>query len=138
MISSNTLQFQYFWDFNKCLQVIFSQLSFKNFWLCLLVARLFWLKIIKNYFKSPLKVCELKVWVRKGSLISISSESSKIYLLIKVLYRPIWFNDIQTMFIVPRSECLLMLLAAVQLYNVSVLRSLGMKYFSFVNVSISV
>ena len=28
----------------------------------------------------------------KGSLISISSESSKIHLLIKVLYRPIWFN----------------------------------------------
>ena len=36
MISSNTLQFQYFWDFNKCLQVIFSQLSFENFWLYLL------------------------------------------------------------------------------------------------------
>ena len=28
----------------------------------------------------------------KGSLISISSESSKIHLLIKVLCRPIWFN----------------------------------------------
>ena len=28
----------------------------------------------------------------KGSLISISSESSKIHLLIKVLYRHIWFN----------------------------------------------
>ena len=31
----NTLQFQYFWDFNKCLQAIFSQLSFENFWLYL-------------------------------------------------------------------------------------------------------
>ena len=28
----------------------------------------------------------------KGSLTSISSESSKIYLLIKVLYRPFWCN----------------------------------------------
>ena len=28
MISSNTLQFQNFWDFNKCLQAIFTQLSF--------------------------------------------------------------------------------------------------------------
>ena len=33
MIPSNTLQFQYFWDFNKFLQAIFSQLSFENFWL---------------------------------------------------------------------------------------------------------
>ena len=32
----NTVQFQYFWDFNKCLQAIFSQLSFQNFWLYLL------------------------------------------------------------------------------------------------------
>ena len=31
-----TLQFQYFWDFNKCFQVIFSQLLFENFWLYLL------------------------------------------------------------------------------------------------------
>ena len=30
--------------------------------------------------------------VSKESLISISSESSKIHLLIKVLYRPTWFN----------------------------------------------
>ena len=61
MISSNTLQFQYVWNFNKCLQAIFSQLSFENFWLYLLDAILFSLKIIKNYYKSPLKVCELKV-----------------------------------------------------------------------------
>ena len=59
-----TLQFQYFWDFNNCPQAIFSQLSFENFWLYLLGARLFWLKIIKNYYKSPLKVCELKAWVK--------------------------------------------------------------------------
>ena len=32
----SSLQFQYFWDFNKCLPKIFSQLSFGNFWLHLL------------------------------------------------------------------------------------------------------
>ena len=31
-----TLQFQYFWDFNKCLREIFSQLNFKTFLLYLL------------------------------------------------------------------------------------------------------
>ena len=46
MISGNTLQF--------------SQLSFESFGY-LLRAGLFCLKIIKNYYKSPLKVCELKV-----------------------------------------------------------------------------
>ena len=35
-IPSNTLQFQYFWDFDKCLRAIFFQLSFENFWLYLL------------------------------------------------------------------------------------------------------
>ena len=40
-ISSNTLQFQYFWCFNKCLQATFSQLRFEHFWLYLLGARLF-------------------------------------------------------------------------------------------------
>ena len=62
MIPSNTSQFQYFWDFNKCLWAIFSQLSFENsgyFWL-----RFLWLKIIKNHYKLPLKVCELKVWFK--------------------------------------------------------------------------
>ena len=56
--------FQYFWDFNKCPQAIFSKLSFENFWLYLLGARLFWLKIIENCCKSFLKVCELNVWVK--------------------------------------------------------------------------
>ena len=32
----NTLQFQYFWDFNKCFRAIFFQLSLKNFYLYLL------------------------------------------------------------------------------------------------------
>ena len=41
MILSNTLQFQYLWDFNKFLQAIFSQLSFDDFWLYLLGDRLF-------------------------------------------------------------------------------------------------
>ena len=55
MISSNTLQFQYFWDFNKFLQAIFSQLSFENFWLYLLGAMLFWHKIIKIIISHLLK-----------------------------------------------------------------------------------
>ena len=55
MISSDTLQFQYFWDFNKYLQAIFVQLSFENFLLYLLGARLFWLKIIKNVISHLLK-----------------------------------------------------------------------------------
>ena len=64
MISGNTLQFQYFWDFNNCLLVIFSQLNFENFWLYLLGTRLFWLKIVKKNYNSTLKVCELTVWVK--------------------------------------------------------------------------
>ena len=61
MISGNALQFQYYWDFSKCLQAIFFQLIFENVWLYLLDARLLSLKIIKNHYKSLLKVCELKV-----------------------------------------------------------------------------
>ena len=41
MISSNFLQLQYFWDFNKRLQANFFQLSFESFWLYFLGARLF-------------------------------------------------------------------------------------------------
>ena len=41
IISINTLQFQYFWDFNKCRQAIFFQLRFEKFWLYILGARLF-------------------------------------------------------------------------------------------------
>ena len=41
-------------------------------------------------------------------------------------------------FFVPRSEYLLLLLAALQLYNVLVLKYLYMKYLSFANVSIPV
>ena len=36
MIPNINLQFQYFWDFNKCLRAIFSELSFENFWQYLL------------------------------------------------------------------------------------------------------
>ena len=36
MVPNNTLQFQYFWDFNICVRAIFSQLRFENFWLYLL------------------------------------------------------------------------------------------------------
>ena len=41
-------------------------------------------------------------------------------------------------FLVPYSEFLLVLLAAVQVYNVLVFTSLDMKFFSFVDVSIPV
>ena len=95
-------KFQYFWDFNKCIQAVFFQLSFEHFWLYHLGASLLWLKIIKNYYKSALKVCKwisslqmhskMLSQINKGSLISVSSKSSKIYLWIKVLYGPIWFN----------------------------------------------
>ena len=117
IIPSSNLQFQYLCNFNKCLPAIISQ----KFWKLLAISfvrlyllsgytsgyifwvRLSWFKIIKKYYKSSLKICELKVWINqmsskmlkqysKWSLISISSESSSIHLLIKVLYRPIWFN----------------------------------------------
>ena len=62
----NTLQFQYFWDFNKCLQEIFSQLGSGNFWLYLLsevdmTQKL--LKMTEKYLShhAPEKVHELKV-----------------------------------------------------------------------------
>ena len=62
----NTLQFQYFLDFNKCLREIFSQLSFESFWLYLLgevdmTQKL--LKMIKNILRhhTPEKIHELTV-----------------------------------------------------------------------------
>ena len=65
MISSNIyFTISIFLDFNEYLQAIFSQLSFENFWLYVLGARLFWLKIIKNDHKSRLKVYEWKIWVK--------------------------------------------------------------------------
>ena len=50
----------------------------------------------------------------------------------------IWFKLCRQYFHVPRSECLFVLLAAVQLYSVSVITYLDMKYSSFTNVSIPV
>ena len=44
----------------------------------------------------------------------------------------------QTIFLVLYSECLLVFLAAVQLYNFLIFRPLDMRYFSFANVSIPV
>ena len=32
MVPKNNLQFQYFWGFNKRLEVTFSQESWENFW----------------------------------------------------------------------------------------------------------
>ena len=52
----NTLHFQYFWDINKFLQAIFSQLSFENLWLYLLGEAAMNQKLLKmteKHFKSP-------------------------------------------------------------------------------------
>ena len=57
MIPSSNLQFQYFWDFNICIQAIFSQLIFQNFWLYLSGN----VVITQNYYKSPPIVSELTV-----------------------------------------------------------------------------
>ena len=70
MIPSNILQFQYFWDFNKRLWAIF----FQKFWKFLAIS-FGWGCYDSKFLK-----------------IIISSKSSKSHLLIKVLYRPIWFN----------------------------------------------
>ena len=60
------------------------------FWLRLLYSKL--LKIIISHLsKSVNQRSELRQF-SKGNLISISLESSKIHLLMKVLYRPTWFN----------------------------------------------
>ena len=48
MIPGDTLQFQYFWDFSKCLQAIFSQLSLENFGLYLLGE----VVMTQNYLKN--------------------------------------------------------------------------------------
>ena len=60
MIPSNTLQFQYFLDLinfpEQSLPKQVLKISGYIFWV-----RLLWVKIIKNYYKSPLKVCELNV-----------------------------------------------------------------------------
>ena len=55
MKPSNTLQFQHFWDFTKCLGEIFSQLYFENVWLYLLGEDYAMIKIIKNYLSHLLK-----------------------------------------------------------------------------------
>ena len=73
----------------------------------------------------------------KESLTSISTELSKIVLLIKFLYRPIWFN-ICRQYSLFHALNVSLLLAAVQIYDVLVLRPLDMKYFSIANVSIPV
>ena len=65
----------------------------------------------------------------KGSLISISSESSKVHLLIKVLYRHIWFNLCRRYLLFHTLNVSLVLLASVQLYVLAI-RPLDTKYFS--------
>ena len=59
MVQSNTVQLQHFGDFSKFLRTIFFQMSFENFWLYLL-GEVAMTQIIKNSYKLPLKVCELK------------------------------------------------------------------------------
>ena len=71
----------------------------------------------------------------KGSLMSISSESSKIHLLIKVLYSHIWFNLCRRYSLFHNLN-ISVLLAAVQLYNVLVLRSLDMKYSTLPKIDV--
>ena len=60
----NNIQFQYFWDFNKCLQAIFSQLRFQNLWLHLLGEIVMTKKLLKMAQKKShlaLKVHELTI-----------------------------------------------------------------------------
>ena len=67
MIPSNTLQIQYFWDFNNVFEQSFPNKVLKIpdfiFWL-----RLQWIKLIKNdsklLYKYLLNVRELKAWVK--------------------------------------------------------------------------
>ena len=55
MISSNTLQFQFFWDSNKYLQVIFSKLSFENSGYIFWVLGFFDSKLLKIILSHLLK-----------------------------------------------------------------------------------
>ena len=71
----------------------------------------------------------------KGSLISISSEPSKIHLLIKVLYRHIWFNLCRRYFLFHALNVSLCYHSS-SATLVLVLRSLDMKYFNFANLSV--
>ena len=65
----------------------------------------------------------------KESLVSISSESSKVHLLIKVLYRHIQFNLCRRYLLFHTLNVSLVLLASVQLYVLAI-RPLDTKYFS--------
>ena len=105
------LQSQYFWDLR--LRAIFSHLSFGKFWRYIFgevaITQNYW-RWLTNIYLSHLapEVHELKVWVKyppdtfqnvnkvqqQGGLISVSAESSKIHLLIKVWC--IWFNFCKT------------------------------------------
>ena len=134
MILSNTLQFQCFCNLNKYLWAIFSQkfwklmaLSFE--WGC------YGSKFLKTIISYLLKSVNLRSELgshqmyskSKGSLISISSESSKIH-------RLTFADDIScsTLWMSPCG------IGSSFIMNVLVLRFLDMKYFSFANVSIPV
>ena len=91
------------------------------------------LKIITSHLLKSVNSKMLRQFSEE-SLISISSESSKIHLLIKVLYRHIWLNLCRRYLLFHALNISLVLLGAVQLYNFLVLRFLNMKYFSFAYV----
>ena len=122
----------------------------KNFGYIFLV-RLSWLKNIKNYYKSPLKVCELKAWVKllPGVFKNVKTVQQKkpIHQSHRKFIFPstfciglsgLPFADNISCIMLWVSPCVISILAAVQLYNVLALRFLDMKYFSFANVSIPV
>ena len=67
----NTVQGQYFWDYNKCLQAIFSQLSFENFWLYLLGEAV----MTQNYYKSVYQKSKLSHQMHSKMLRQFSKGS---------------------------------------------------------------
>ena len=129
MISSNTLQCQYFWHFSKCLQVIFSQIKISDYIVWVLGcfdSKL--LKIISYLLKSVNQMSDFGSHQMYSNVKTVQQRKPNLNF--------IWFNICRQYFYVPRSECLFVLLAAVQLYSVLVITYLDMKYFSFTNVSI--
>ena len=114
----NTLQFHYFWDSINVSEQSFPNSVLKIFGYIFRV-KLLWLKIIENdskifevasLWKSMLSGGDLtqtlnaKTVQKQGSPISISSESSKIHILIKVLF--IWFNLCRKRLVTSCSYCL--------------------------------
>ena len=68
---SNTVQFQYYWNFSKCIRAIFSQLSFENFWLYLLGE----VVMTQNYYKSVYQKSKLSYQMHSKILRQFSKGS---------------------------------------------------------------